>query len=104
MLQELGEHEKTGAVLTSMAIILANEEKLDRAEELYRKARLHFEQAGDKERAGTAMADLGDVLYLRGNLPAARKSYEEAIAINASLDDSKPGYVEYRMSDLELTL
>jgi DNA-binding winged helix-turn-helix (wHTH) protein/tetratricopeptide (TPR) repeat protein len=104
ILQELGDHEKTGAVLTSMAIILTNQEKLDRAEELYRKARLHFAQAGDKARAESTMVDFGDILYLRGNLPAAGKSYREAIEINASREDSRPGYVEYRLSDLELTL
>jgi DNA-binding winged helix-turn-helix (wHTH) protein/tetratricopeptide (TPR) repeat protein/TolB-like protein len=103
ILQELGEHEKTGSVLNSMANVFINLGKLDRAEPLYRQAKTHFEQAGDKRNAGNVLANIGDLLYLRGNLPAAAKTYEQAIEMTSSLDDSKPGYVHYRLSDLELT-
>jgi DNA-binding winged helix-turn-helix (wHTH) protein/tetratricopeptide (TPR) repeat protein/TolB-like protein len=103
ILQEFGEHEKTGFVLKDMAIIFINEGKLDRSEQLYRQAKTHFEQAGDKENTGATLADLGDILYLHGNLPAAGKNYEQAMEISAALDNSTPGYAHYRLSDLELT-
>jgi len=103
ILQEFGEHEKTGAVLNSMANVFINQGKLDHAESLYRQAKSHFEQAGDKRSAGSMLASLGDVLYLGGKLPAAGKTYEQSIEVLASMDDSKPGYAHYRLSDLELT-
>lgn len=103
ILQEFEEHEKTGSVLISMANLFINQEKVDRAEQLYCEAKLHFEKAGDRRRTGTVLANIGDILYFRGNLPAAGKSYEQSIEINASLDNSKPGYAHYRLSDLELT-
>jgi DNA-binding winged helix-turn-helix (wHTH) protein/tetratricopeptide (TPR) repeat protein len=103
ILQEFGEHEKTGSVLNSMANVFINQGKLDRAESLYRQAKSHFELAGDKRSAGGTLASIGDVLYLGGKLPPAGKAYEQSIEVLASLDDNKPGYAHYRLSDLELT-
>jgi tetratricopeptide (TPR) repeat protein len=103
ILHEFGEHEKTGSVLFNMANVFTNQGKLDRAEQLYRQAKLHFEQAGDKLRAIGALASIGDILYLRGNLPEAAKNNQKGIELNGSLDNSKPGYAHYRLSDLELT-
>jgi DNA-binding winged helix-turn-helix (wHTH) protein/tetratricopeptide (TPR) repeat protein len=103
ILQGFGEHEKTASVLNSMANVFINQGKLDRAESLYRQARSQFEQAGDQRSAGSTLASLGDVLYLGGKLPAAGKTYEQAIEVMASMDDAKPGYAHYRLSDLELT-
>jgi len=102
ILQELGEHEKTGMVLNNMAIHFANEGNLDRAEQLYRKAKYHFEQAGDKSNTGTALGNIADILYLRGNLPGAAKLYQQTIASEASVDPGAPGYAMYRLADLEL--
>jgi tetratricopeptide (TPR) repeat protein len=101
-LQELGEHEKTGMVLNNMAIDFANEGQLDRAEQLYRKAKYHFEQAGAKGNTGTVLGNIADILYLRGNLPGAAKLYQQTIEVEASIDRSAPGYVMYRLADLEL--
>jgi DNA-binding winged helix-turn-helix (wHTH) protein/tetratricopeptide (TPR) repeat protein/TolB-like protein len=102
ILQELGEHEKTGMVLNNMAVGFANEGKLDRAEQLYRKAKYHFEQAGDKGNTATALGNIADVLYLHGNLPDAAKLYQQTIESEALLDASAPGYAMYRLADLEL--
>jgi len=101
-LQELGEHDKIGMVLNNMAVGFANEGKLDRAEQLYRKAKYHFEQAGDKGNTATALGNIADVLYLRGNLPDAAKLYQQTIESEALLDASAPGYAMYRLADLEL--
>ena len=103
ILQQLGEHYKTGAVLNNMAINFANEGKLDQAEQLYRQAKFHFEQAGDKADTSTALGNMADILYLRGDLPGAGKLYEQALDIQASLDHSSPGYLWYRLGDLKLT-
>ena len=103
LLQGLGEHEKTGAILNNMAINLTNQGNLDRAEQLYRQAMSHFEQAGDKGNTATALVNIADILYLKGNLPGAEKLYSETIAIDQSLDHDDPSYALYRMSDLQLT-
>src|SRR5262249_5029161 len=66
LLQELGEHEKTGAILNNMAIDFANQGNLDRAEQLYGQAKAHFEQSGDKQNVATALSNIADILYLRG--------------------------------------
>jgi DNA-binding winged helix-turn-helix (wHTH) protein/tetratricopeptide (TPR) repeat protein/TolB-like protein len=102
ILQEFGEHEKTGVVLNNMAVAYINLGQLDRAEQLYRKAKHHFEQAGDKDNTGTALGNIADVLYLRGNLLDAAKIYQQVIESEAFLDPSGPSYAMYRLADLEL--
>jgi len=103
ILHELGEeHEKTGAVLNNVAGVYLNMGQLDRAEQLYRKAKDHFEQAGDRENTGTALNNIADVVYLRGEVSAAAKLYQQAIDVQALLGPSEPAYAMYRLADLEL--
>ena len=102
ILQELGEHEKTGVVLNNMAVDFSNEGKLDRAEQLYRKAKYHFEQAGDRANTWTALGNIADVLFFRGKLPDAAKLYQQAIDGEALLAPSEPSYAMYRLAGLEL--
>jgi eukaryotic-like serine/threonine-protein kinase len=103
LLEGLGEHEKTGAVLNNMAINFANLGNLDRAEQLYRAANAQFEQAGDLNNQITATGNIADILFLRGNLPAAERMYQEALKTSESVDNSEPGYLLFRLADLNLT-
>ena len=103
ILQELGDNEKIGADLNNMAINFANQGKLDRAEQLYQQAKFHFQQAGDRANEATALGNIADILYLRGDLNGAEKLYEQALQIQRSLDSAPPGYVLYRLADLDLT-
>lgn len=103
MLNGLGEHAKTGAILNNMAIAYANEGKLDRAAQLYREAKTHFEQSGDKNNTSTALTNIADILFLQGNLPAAERVYQQSLELIASSDRGEPGYELSRMADLELT-
>jgi tetratricopeptide (TPR) repeat protein len=98
-----GEHEKTGAILNNMAIVLENQGKLDKSEELYRQAKSHFEQAGDKANVLTTLVNLADNNYLRGNLPEAQKLYDQTLQAAAKMDPNMPGYALYRSADLALT-
>jgi eukaryotic-like serine/threonine-protein kinase len=102
LLEGLGEHNKTGAVLNNMANNFENVGNLDRAEQLFRAAQVEFEQAGDVSNQITATENIADILYLRGNLPAAAKLYQEALRAAASVDISDP-YLLYRVADLDLT-
>ena len=98
----LGEHEKTGAILNNMAINFANEGKLDRAEQLYRDAKAHFDAAGDKAGTAAAMVNIADIAYARGNLPGAVKMYQETLDFVATMDHGEPVYALYRLADLRL--
>lgn len=103
LLEQLGEHEKTGAVLNNQAILFENQGNLDRAEQLYGQAKSHFEQAGDRGNMSTALGNLGDVRYLRGDLKGAAMMYQQALQIQQTLDPGDPGYLLYRLADLNLT-
>jgi len=103
LLQELGEHEKTGAILNNMAVDYANQGNLDRAEQLYREAKTHFEQSGDKQNVATALSNIADILYLRGQLVPAAKTYQETIDLIATIDHGEGWYPTYRLADLTLT-
>ena len=102
LLEGLGEHDKTGAVFNNMANSFEAMGRLGRAEQLFRAAKVEFEQAGDVINQITATENIGDVLYLRGNLPGAEKVYQEALRTGASVDMSDP-YLLYRLADLDLT-
>lgn len=102
VLEGMGEHEKTGAILNNMAINFANQGRLDRAEQFYREAKSHFEQTGDQRNVATALSNIADIFYVRGDLPGAVKLYEQGLQILASIDPSNPGYFLYRLADLEL--
>jgi len=101
-MEGMGEHEKTGALLNNMAIDFANQGRLDRAEQFYREAKSHFEQAGDQRNVAIALSNIADIFYLRGDLSGAARLYEQGLQAVASVDPSDPGYLLYRLADLEL--
>ena len=102
LLAGMGEHEKTGAILNNMAINYANEGKLDRAEQLYEQAKFHFQQAGDREDTADAMSNIADIYYSRGHLLQATKLYQDTLNLISTIDRGDPGYVLYRLADIEL--
>jgi DNA-binding winged helix-turn-helix (wHTH) protein/Tfp pilus assembly protein PilF/TolB-like protein len=102
ILQGLGEHFRTGAILNNMAIGYTNEGNLVRGEQLYREAKFHFEQAGDRIDTATTLSNIADIDCLRGNLAAAEKAYNQAIELEASSETANPVYGFYRMADVEL--
>jgi len=83
--------------------VFANEGKLDRAEQLYREAKTHFDLAGDKPNTLAAIVNIADVLYARGNMPDAEKLYQQTIDTSATMDHNDPGYAFYRLADLKLS-
>jgi DNA-binding winged helix-turn-helix (wHTH) protein/tetratricopeptide (TPR) repeat protein len=102
MLQSLGDHEKLGAVLNNMGSSLMNQGKLEAAEPLLRQAKTHFEQAGDRANTITAATNIADLLYLRGQLAAAERSYQQALEMCAAIDLTDSRYLLYRLADLQL--
>ena len=102
ILQNLGEHEKTGAILNNMAINFENRGQVDRAERLYRQAKQHFDQAGDVVNSATARNNIADILFTKGNLLAAKTLYLRSLNTPASEDPSELGYPRYRLASLLL--
>jgi eukaryotic-like serine/threonine-protein kinase len=102
VLEGMGEHEKTGAILNNMAINFANQGKLDRAEQFYREAKSHFEQTGDQRNVAIALSNIADTFYMRGDLTGAAKLYEQGLRVLTLVDPSEPGYFLYRLADVEL--
>lgn len=102
LLEGIGDHAKTGAILNNMAIGYENEGNLDRAEKLYRQAKVNFEEAGDRGNTATALGNIADILFLRGHLSQAAKAYEQALSIQNSMENGSPDYVLDRLADLAL--
>jgi tetratricopeptide (TPR) repeat protein len=63
---------------------------------------LHFEAAGNKPNQAVALENIADILYARGDLARAEKTYREALDLDALTDKSEPNYELYRLADLEL--
>lgn len=103
-LNGLGEHEKTGAILNNMAINFENEGNWNKAERLFRQAKGHFQQSGDAQNVTTALVNIADVEYARGELKDAEADYREVLTLSAQRDPSSPGYPRYRLADLQLTM
>lgn len=103
MLVSLGDHEKTGAVLNNMGSTLMNHGKLDAAEPLFRQAKTHFDEAGDRANALTPVSNMADLFYLRGQLAAASRAYWHALQMTQELDSGNPSYLLYRLADLQCT-
>jgi len=97
-----GEHLKTATILNNMAIGFTNDGRLEQGEQLYRQAKLNFEQAGDKFNTGLALANMADISYLRGNLPAAAKSYQQAFEMMSVVENADASYPLNRLADLNL--
>ena len=102
ILRELGEDEKTGAVLNNMAIDFASMGDFDRAEDLYRQARTRFEKAGDRGNAATTLSNVADVAFTRGQLARAVTLFEQVIEIRSAPDPSASAYAVYRLADVFL--
>ena len=102
ILQNLGEHEKTGAILNNMAINFENRGQVDRAERLYRQAKQHFDQAGDAVNSATARNNIADILFTKGDLLAAKTLYLKSLNTPASDDPSELGYPRYRLASVLL--
>ncbi len=103
ILEGTGEHLKTAVILNNMGIGYTDDGDLDRGEQCYRRAKFHFEQAGDRQNTATALSNIADILCLRGNLPAAAKTYGKALDILAALDGVRSDYVNCRLADVALT-
>ncbi len=103
MLRSLGDHEKMGAVLNNMGSVLMNHGKLDAAEPLFKEAKFHFDEAGDRGNALAPVANMADLFYLRGQLSAASRAYEQALQMMDGIDPADPSYVLYRLGDLHLS-
>jgi DNA-binding winged helix-turn-helix (wHTH) protein/tetratricopeptide (TPR) repeat protein/TolB-like protein len=102
ILQNLGEHEKTGAILNNMAINYENQGDIDRAELLYRQAKQNFDQAGNAINSATARNNIADILFTKGNLPAAKAGYLQTLNAPVAEDPSELGYPNYRLASLLL--
>ena len=56
----------------------------------FRKGSLGVATSGDKDDVAIALGNIADILYPRGNLPAAAKLYVRTLELEASLDPSDP--------------
>jgi DNA-binding winged helix-turn-helix (wHTH) protein/Tfp pilus assembly protein PilF/TolB-like protein len=97
ILRQLGEHEKTGAVLNNMAVAVENQGQVDRSEKLYEEAKQNFEECGDTLNVAVTLGNIAEILVERGNLRGAEKQYRDALQILQSVD---PAAVAFDLSGL----
>jgi DNA-binding winged helix-turn-helix (wHTH) protein/tetratricopeptide (TPR) repeat protein/TolB-like protein len=97
ILRQLGEHEKTGAVLNNMAVAVENQGQIDRSEKLYEEAKQNFEECGDTLNVAVTLGNIAEILLERGNLRGAVKQYRDALQILQSVD---PAGVAFDLSGI----
>lgn len=77
-LRELGDHGSEAAVLTNLAVLSMEEGKLREAWDLASRARASHREIGDVSGVAEDRGVQGQVLALRGDLPAAQRETEAA--------------------------
>jgi len=93
---------KTGAILNNNGRRLYQPGELDRAEQLYRQAKFHFEQAGDRFNSAVALGN-----NCRHPLPSGKPARcgehvpGDHHTVTATIR-ADPSYAMYRLADLEL--
>jgi len=88
-------HQRLGAVLNNFAINVFNQAQLDRAERVFREALQNFQAVGDQHNTGVALANIADILALRGRLDEAATMYHKAWE-STEMALPQPGYAHYR--------
>jgi DNA-binding winged helix-turn-helix (wHTH) protein/tetratricopeptide (TPR) repeat protein len=102
ILRQLGEHEKTGAVLNNMAVAVENQGQIDRAETLYEQAKRNFEQCDDTLNVAVTQGNIADILLDRGELPAAERQYRDALKALQSVNPAGIAYELYSIARVRL--
>ncbi len=97
LLRQLGEHEKTGAVLNNMAVAMESRGQVDQCERLFREAKRNFEECGDTLNAGVSDGNIGDILLARGQLHEAERQYQDARKLLVTV---LPNGVEYDLESI----
>jgi len=102
ILRQLGEHEKTGAVLNNMAVAVENQGQIDRSAKLYEQAKLSFEECGDTLNVAVTLGNIGDILLERGDLRGAEKQYRHALKLLQSVNPGGVAFDLYNIAQVRL--
>jgi ATP/maltotriose-dependent transcriptional regulator MalT len=90
-------------VVTDLALIAKERGDLVTAGDEYNRARAMAEQVGDKSTTAIALEGMGDVGFERGDFPAARKAYEQAVALRTEANE-KQGAADVQVSLARLSI
>ena len=74
--------------LRLLAVLMDQQNQLDRAGDLLREALGYYQSLGDRKGEATALNSLGVVTRSQRNFDSAEKLYQESVAIRRELDDS----------------
>lgn len=74
--------------LRLLAVLMDQQNQLDRAAELLREALGFYRKLGDRKGEATALNSLGVVTRSQRNFDAAERLYQQSVAIRRELDDS----------------
>ncbi len=102
ILRQLGEHEKTGAVLNNMAVAVENMGQIDRSGKLYEEAERNFEESGDVLNVAVTRGNLADILMDRGDPRNAEKQYRAALQLMQSVNPAGVAFDLYSIAQIRL--